>query len=136
MLVRPSNDGTQPHSTIFSMYIRANGKGGPGPVWSSKLNSMVECHLHLTLGRSRRWYSIMVQYHLRKGWPACSSKLDGTTLPSSPHSWSEPTPTLLAFNSLPFLVPAHCYLFLVSRLCAAHCCRLFSRTPKKGLQRR
>ena len=46
------------------------------------------CHLHLTLGPSRR-------------------------------------PPLLAFNSLPFLVSAHCCLFLVSRLWAAHCCRLF-----------
>ena len=76
LLVR-ADDGTQWYSTIF-------GKVGL-PVRPS---SMVQCHLHLTLGPSRR-------------------------------------PPLLAFNSLPFLVSAHCCLFLVSRLCAAHCCRLF-----------
>ena len=92
---------------------------------------MVQCHLHITLGPSRRWY-LMVQYHLWKGWPACSSKLNGTTLPSSPHSRSEPTPTspriqLTAVSRL-------CPLLSFSRFSSlrrsllppfSHCCRLF-----------
>ena len=77
-LVR-ADDGTRWYSTIF-------GKVGL-PVRPSSM--VPHCHLHLTLGPSRR-------------------------------------PHLLAFNSLPFLVSAHCCLFLVSRLYAAHCCRLFS----------
>ena len=77
LLIR-ADDGTQWYSTIF-------GKVGL-PVRPSSM--VPQCHLHLTLGPSRR-------------------------------------PPLLAFNSLPFLVSAHCCLFLVSRPCAAHCCRLF-----------
>ena len=67
-------------------HLLSMGKVGQG--LSVRPSSMVQCHLHLTLGPSRR-------------------------------------PPLLAFNSLPFLVSAHCCLFLVSRPCAAHCCRLF-----------
>ena len=142
MLVCPSNDGTQPPSTIFSTSEPMEKVGQGLPVRPS---SMVQCHLHITLGPSRRWYS-MVQYHLWKGGPACSSKLNGTTVPSSPHSRSEPTPTspriqLTAVSRL-------CPLLPFSRFSSLRCSLLppffsllppFSRTPqntstpKKGL---
>ena len=96
---------------------------------------MVQCHLHITLGPSRRWYS-MVQYHLWKGGPACSSKLNGTTLPSSPHSRSEPTPTspriqLTAVSRLCPLLPFSRFSSLRRSLLPpfSHCCRLFLPPP-------
>ena len=126
------------------LYIRANGKGGPGPVCSYRLNGTVPSSPH-----SRSELTMVVQYHPRKGGPASSSKLDGTTLPSSPHSRSKPTPTspriqLTAVSRL-------CPLLPFSRFSSLRCSLLppffsllppFSRTPqntstpKKGLQRR